>query len=415
MTDFSSRISNQEDLEDKKGREESKICKKKKSRFFETYISKILKRVAPDSGITANAKQQLNSAICTIARKISQSVFSLTITSDKKTSSAKELDSAIRLLFPIQISDILVQSGENSVQKFTNGNHRGSRQDKAGIIFPPSVAEKFLRNFGYSKIMVTKTAPIFLASVLEYLTEDVLKKSNQICQDHNRVRITIRELELAVRKDDILDKIFIAFSLSFLGGGVIPKIHESLLVKKPKKKKKVLPQADQSFVDNKKTHRFRPGTVSLREIRKYQKTSNCLTFAKFPFRRFARSIVNRYNPGMKMSKEVFVVLQYYIEQFIVDFLRDANSAAIHSGRVKLMPGDISFISSLRKYPSLDVEKYKTVEVAKNTETEEINETDEIIQHEDVGDDPIGDDLIGDDLIGDDIGDDPDEDSQGIQD
>jgi len=52
---------------------------------------------------------------------------------------------------------------------------------------------------------------------------------------------------------------------------------------------------------------------------------------------------------MKISKDVFIVLQYYIEQFIVDFLRDANSAAIHSNRVKLMPMDIAFICNLRKY------------------------------------------------------------------
>jgi len=37
---------------------------------------------------------------------------------------------------------------------------------------------------------------------------------------------------------------------------------------------------------------------------------------------------------MKISKEVFIILQYNIEQYIIDILRDANLTAIHSGRVK---------------------------------------------------------------------------------
>ena len=37
--------------------------KKKKSRFFETYISKVLKQISDKNGITSNSKQQLNSSI----------------------------------------------------------------------------------------------------------------------------------------------------------------------------------------------------------------------------------------------------------------------------------------------------------------------------------------------------------------
>jgi histone H3 len=122
----------------------------------------------------------------------------------------------------------------------------------------------------------------------------------------------------------------------------MPEIHESLLNKKPRKKKTV-------NQDVKKNHRFRPGTICLREIKKFQKTSNCLTFAKYPFERFVRSVISKYNGDMKIAKDVFIVLQYYIEQYLVDFLRDANAAAIHSGRVKLMPTDLDFICKLRKY------------------------------------------------------------------
>ena len=50
---------------------------------------------------------------------------------------------------------------------------------------------------------------------------------------------------------------------------------------------------------------------------------------------------------MKISKNVFIILQYYIEQYIVQFLKESNAAAIHSGRVKLMVSDIQFICKLK--------------------------------------------------------------------
>lgn len=337
--------------------------KKKKTRYFETYISKLLKTLASEHGITSNAKQQLNSAICIIAKEIACVSMHLTTVSKKKTMSEKEVANAIKLIFSGTLAETASRQAEESLEKFKcdNGKH-SSRQNKAGILFPPSISEKFLRNFGFSKIMVTKSAPIYFAAVLEHLTMDMLTNASRMAKENNRVRITIRDLELTVRTDKELAKLFEKCNLSFIGGGVVPRIHEALLNKKPRKKRKNAKEVSsvlQEPVDQSKKHRFRPGTVSLREIRKFQKVSNCLTFAKFPFERFIRNIVNSYNSGMKISKDVFIVLQYYVEQFVVDFLRDANSAAIHSGRVKLMPSDINFICQLRKYDELDITPFKT--------------------------------------------------------
>ena len=338
----------------------SKNTKKKKSRFFETYISKVLKSISVEGGITANAKQQLNSAICVIARTISELAGHLTFIAKKKTVSTKEILNAVRLLFPSSLTESSIKLASESIQKFSsdeeNGKH-SSRQDKAGILFPPAITEKFLRNFGFSRVMITKTTPIYFASILEYVVSYILTRSVYLSKVDNHVRITIRDLEMAIRTDKDLTTLFSTCKLSFIGGGVLPQIHESLLNKKARKKKL---NSNQLPIEVKK-HRFRPGTVALREIRKLQKTSDCLTFAKFPFERFVRDIVNTHNNGMKISKEVFIVIQYYIEQFIVDFLRDANAVAIHSNRVKLMPIDLQFISTLRKYESLDSKPFEIEE------------------------------------------------------
>jgi histone H3 len=362
------------DAENKENDEHGKN-KRKKTRYFETYISKVLKNVSTDHGITANAKQQLNSAVCIIAKVLANTATHLTVVSKKKTMSEKEVLNAVKLVFSGTLIETASRQAQDSLQKFDIDDAKhSSRQDKAGILFPPSISEKFLRNFGFSKIMVTKRAPVYFAAILEHLVMDILTNASKMAKENNRVRITIRDLELTVRTDRELVKLFEKCNLSFVGGGVVPQIHEALLNKKPRKKRKNA-KPEVPLEETKKSHRFRPGTVSLREIRKFQKISNCLTFAKFPFERFIRNIVNTYNSGMKISKDVFIVLQYYVEQFVVDFLRDANSAAIHSGRVKLMPADINFICNLRKYDELDTSPFKTEKIEEE-KPEELNDQDE---------------------------------------
>ena len=325
------------------------INKKKKTRFFETYISKILKKVSETNGITANAKQQLNSVICHISREISHHVITLTEIAKKKTMSEKEVTNALHIVLPKKLAECATSEGRKAIDKFEEIDKiKGtSRQEKAGIIFPPAQTEKFLRNFGYSKVMVTSNAPVFLAGALEYLTGEILENASVSAKQNKRVRITIRDLEIGIRSNYEINKLFIQNKISLMGGGVIPFIHSSLVTKKVRKKRIIKKLTDDD--DGKKKHRFRPGTVALREIRKFQKTSNCLTFAKYPFEKFVRDVVIEHNNEsytIKISKDVFIILQYFIEQKIVEILRNANFAAIHAGRVKLMPIDIEFTCAI---------------------------------------------------------------------
>lgn len=324
--------------------------KKKKTRFFETYISKVLKQVSDSNGITSNSKQQLNSALCLISRLIATTVITLTEMAKKKTMSDKEVKNALLIVLPEQLAANAIIEGQKAVASFEKvGNVKGtSRQEKASILFSPAISEKFLRNFGYSKVMVTSQAPVYMAGALEYLTSEILENASASAKDNKRIRINIRDLELGVRNDNELNMFFTNNNISFLGGGVTPFIHKSLLTKKIRNKKRT--KKVETVTDgDKKKHRFRPGTVSLREIRRFQKMSNCLTFAKFPFEKLVRQVVTSHNNSpMKISKDVFIVLQYFIEQQLATLLRNANFAAIHAGRVKLMPIDIDFVNSIAR-------------------------------------------------------------------
>lgn len=355
--------------------------KKKKTRYFEIYISKVLKQVSNyNNGITSNAKQQLNSAIYIITQYITSIIFDLTKVSNKKTISHKEVSNAISIIFTGDLKKNSIHEGIKSINTFIEENKNktisgSSRQDKAGIIFPPSIFEKFLRDFGNIKIMVTQKAPIFFAAVLEYLVAEILLLAYRSANTNKRIRITIRDLELSVGSDIELKNLFTKLHISFIGGGVIPYIHPILSKKKHVKKKissKI--QTESMSINNKnlqKSHRFRPGTVALREIKKLQKTSNCLIISRFPFSRLIRNIVNNHNKDMKISKDVFTIVQYCVEQYIIDILRDANNIAIHSGHVKLMKNDIKMLCTLKNIPTTGFENIKPQYMSPISISEEI--------------------------------------------
>ena len=324
--------------------------KKKKSRFFEIYIPKILKNISHTNGITNNAKQQFNSVLCFISKIISNKAYDLSILAGKKTISEKEIRNTLKFILPDNLSISSINHASNAIKTFTDKTDavKGmSRQEKSCVVFPPSIIERFLRNFGFNKIMVTSNAPIFLAGAIEYIASEILENACTQARDKKHIRITVRDLELGVRNDKDLNSFFNDNKVTFLGGGVVPYIHPNLLVKKPRKRTQ---NNNTDAQEEKKKHRYRPGTVSIREIKKLQKNSNILTFAKFPFEKLVRQIIDKYTTEqIKVSKEVFVTIQYFIEQQLICLLQQANFAAIHAGRVKLITNDINFILDIKKY------------------------------------------------------------------
>lgn len=91
----------------------------------------------------------------------------------------------------------------------------------------------------------------------------------------------------------------------------------------------------------KKPHRFRPGTVALREIRRYQKSFDLL-IPKLPFQRWVREIALKYstNPeGLRFRKDTIMALQEAAEAFLVMHFESTNLNAIHAKRVTIMDKD----------------------------------------------------------------------------
>ena len=96
----------------------------------------------------------------------------------------------------------------------------------------------------------------------------------------------------------------------------------------------------------KKPHRYRPGTVALREIRRYQKSTDLL-IRKLPFQRLVREIANEYKTDLRFQSTAILALQEASEAYLVGLFEDTNICAIHAKRVTIMPKDIQLARRLR--------------------------------------------------------------------
>merc|ERR1711971_436503 len=96
----------------------------------------------------------------------------------------------------------------------------------------------------------------------------------------------------------------------------------------------------------KKPHRYKPGTVALREIRKYQKSTELL-IRKMPFQRLVREIAQDVKMDLKFQSQAVLALQEAAEAYLVGLFEDTNLCAIHAKRVTIVPKDMQLARRIR--------------------------------------------------------------------
>jgi len=93
----------------------------------------------------------------------------------------------------------------------------------------------------------------------------------------------------------------------------------------------------------KKPHRFRPGTVSLFKIRRYQKSTELL-IRRLPFQRLVREIAQDFGEqSWRFSGTAVTILQSAAEAHLVKLLEDANLVAIHAKRKGVKSSDLNVL------------------------------------------------------------------------
>ena len=93
-------------------------------------------------------------------------------------------------------------------------------------------------------------------------------------------------------------------------------------------------------------HRFRPGTVALREIRRYQKSTELL-IRKLPFQRLVREIAQDEGLNLRFTSAALLALHEASEGYLVGLMEDTSLCAMHAGRITIMRKDMQLARRLR--------------------------------------------------------------------
>ena len=98
----------------------------------------------------------------------------------------------------------------------------------------------------------------------------------------------------------------------------------------------------------KKPHRYRPGSVAIREIRRYQKSTELL-IRKLPFQRLVKEIAQETMIDVRFQGSAVLALQEASEAYLVGLFEDTNMCAIHAKRVTIMPKDMQLARRIRAH------------------------------------------------------------------
>lgn len=211
--------------------------KKKNYKSFKSFIYKVLKQVAPATGISTKGMDIMDAMVEDLYEKLAVEAGRLARYNKKATITSREIQTAVRLSFPGEIAKHAVSEGTKAVTKFnvsmSDDNEHGKRAARAGLQFPVGRIHSRLKKGGHAD-RISQTAPVYLAAVLEYVVAEVLELSSGVAKDLRKKRIVPRHILLSTKTDTELAELFAHAQIS--RGGVVPHVHYAILSEKQKKK-----------------------------------------------------------------------------------------------------------------------------------------------------------------------------------
>ena len=103
----------------------------------------------------------------------------------------------------------------------------------------------------------------------------------------------------------------------------------------------------------KRSYRYRPGTVALKQISQYQKSTELL-IRKLPFQQLVQEIAGDHDVitsplcgKVRFQSAAVMALQEAAEAYLVGLFEDTNLCTIHAKRVTIMPKDIQLARRIR--------------------------------------------------------------------
>ena len=329
--------------------------KRKSYSGFETYIKRVQMKVHPDLQMIKITLGQLSELAVVLVKTFGKIALDAKNRQNKKTITDREIEYAVDVSLSRELAKHAKAEGNKAVEKYVaSGNISDAEgkplegkkkpqpvQVKAGLLVSVSRCVNYLREFN-SRIGVN--AAIYLAAVIEYLMTEILELAGTVTKNNNAVKIKSRDIFFAVDGDEELKTLMSKFSIEFAEGGVCPKIRPELLPdENTKKKNAAARRKNGKDVPKDKIHKFLPGTVSLREIKKYQKSTDLL-MTKSHFRKNIKSFLQEFNPDgekPRISKGVMESLQGFVELRLVKIFDESQQRAVDAKRQAVTQQDIT--------------------------------------------------------------------------
>ena len=119
-TEEEPKVSKKIEKKTSEGKKKKKLRRRRES--YGLYIYKVLKQVHPDTGISSKAMGILNSFVNDIFERIVTEASRLAQYSKKSTLSSREIQTAVKLLLPGELSKHAISEGTKAVSKYTSSN-----------------------------------------------------------------------------------------------------------------------------------------------------------------------------------------------------------------------------------------------------------------------------------------------------
>jgi histone H2A len=186
---------------------------------------KVLKQVHPKMTTEKGAKSAICQAVYWCAENVVSTAFTH-LRCGKATVTARELQSAIRLLFPTELAKFAIAEGTKAVMRFQASRSapfvlKTALTTQAGLLVPPSLLRPLL-SCRFKR--VAKPSTVFLAALVQYLMAEILELSGNTAknQKKKKSRISPRHVFLAATSDEELGTLF--KRAVFVAGGVMPTL-----------------------------------------------------------------------------------------------------------------------------------------------------------------------------------------------
>lgn len=188
------------------------MVKHEKPTNFNLSIKTLYKTKYSEYKLGKESVTQINSFIEKISEKIMLFSNSLVKNSDRKTIGSRDIQDSIRLLFTENFAKEIISHATksvtvfNSVHKDIDKSKRSTLAQKAEIIFSGSRSRNLMSK--YTSYRIGETAPIYLASSLEYIISIIMHYGVENFLSKKRKTLTAKNISNAFKMNEDLDKVY---------------------------------------------------------------------------------------------------------------------------------------------------------------------------------------------------------------